>query len=149
MIKYQVESIEDCVKEIIDLFELHYDEIGDNPEGVKLAVDYDAFCYLEDEGRLHIVTARVDEELVGYYISVLCNMLHFKGRVNAFNDAIYIKKEFRKGSLAVRMIKFAERELRALGVDRMTIHMKTKQPFDKLCEHLGMTCTERHYVKDF
>jgi len=147
MVKYQIESFTECLEELQDLFEIHYQEIGNDPKNIRLNPDYDTYFHLEDIGQLHLVTVRDDDKIVGYYLSVINPLLHFKHILNAYNDAIFICKDYRKGSIAYKMIRFAIEDLEGLGVNQITLHTKIKQPFDKLCEKLGMTCIERHYTK--
>lgn len=147
MYTIQTESFTECLPELQDLFEIHYQEIGDDPENIRLNPDYEVYFTLEDNGMLHLATVREDNTIVGYYLSVITPLLHFKHITNAHNDAIFIRKEHRKGSLGLRLLKFVAKELTKLGVHRMTVHTKTKQPFDKLCIAAGMECFERHYCK--
>ena len=147
MITYQVESFTKCLSELKGLFDEHYQEIGNDPNSVELNPDYDAYSLLEENNSLHLVTVRSEGLLVGYYLSVISPMLHFKHIINAYNDAIFVKKEYRKGTVGYKLIKKSLKLLEDMGVNCVTLHTKTKQPFDKLCEKLGMTCVERNYVK--
>ena len=147
MITYQTEGFKDCLPELKDLFEDHYQEIGNDPENIKLNPDYDTYFELERLGKVHLVTVRYNNKIVGYNLSLLAPLLHFKHILNAHNDAIYVDKEYRKGTVGYRLIKFTMVSLKNLGVDCITIHTKTKQPFDRLCEKLGMTLVERNYIK--
>ena len=45
------------------------------------------------------------------------------------------------------MFKFAEKELKRVGVDVFIIHMKSDYPFERLCESLGMKKQEIMYSK--
>ena len=147
MISYQTESFSKCLEEMKSLFIEHYNEIGNKPDKIKLDPDYDIYQKLEELNLIHLVTVRKDGNIVGYYLSVLSPLLHFKQILNAHNDAIYVQKEHRKGSIGYRLIKYAFEDLKTIGVNMVTIHTKVKQPFDKLCLKLGMTLVERNYIK--
>lgn len=148
MITYQVESFKDNLEELKLLFHDHYNEIGHNVDRVELNPDYEQFLIMEELNMLHLVTVRDDSQIIGYYLSVISPLLHFKHIKNAYNDAIYLVPKYRKGIIAYRMLQFAEKELIKVGVKRITIHMKVDYPFDSLCEKLGMTYIERHYMKE-
>lgn len=147
MISYQTESFSKCLEQLKDLFLDHYNEIGNEPDKVELNPDYDLYQKLEGLNLIHLVTVREDDSIIGYYLSVLSPLLHFKQILNAYNDAIYIKKEYRKGSIGYKLIKYAFKDLKSIGVNMVTLHTKVKQPFDKLCLRLGMTLVERNYIK--
>lgn len=146
MITYQVESFTDCIEEMSKLFDEHCDEVSSDPENIRPNIDYDAYFRLEDIGSLHLITVRKDEELVGYNLYLISPLLHYKHIIHATNDAIFIKKEHRKGTVGFRLIKFAINTLKERGIYSMMIHTKTKVPFDRLCERLGMTFAEKTYT---
>jgi GNAT superfamily N-acetyltransferase len=102
---------------------------------------------MQERGKLHIVTARDEGKLVGYFASFVDYHLHYKETMMAVNDALFLDKDYRKGSLAKDMFTFAEKELKELGVKVIHLHMKVEHPFDKLCESCGYTNSERLYAK--
>jgi len=51
---------------ILPMAQRHYDEIALDKGAVELAIDVDAYVEMEQDGRLHIFTARRDGALIGY-----------------------------------------------------------------------------------
>jgi len=147
MITYHVESFADAYQEAKPLIFNHWDEIALNKENIALNPDVEAYQKLEDQGRLHIYTAREGEKLVGYFAVIAVEHLHYKDHIFAHNDVIYVDPEYRKGFTAWRLIKFAEQQLTLSGVSVMMINIKRHKPFDKLLQRLNFKETESIYSK--
>ncbi len=109
--------------------------------------NWQQYCRLEEEGKLHVYTAREDEKLVGYFVMIVVPHLHYSDHSFAHNDVIYVDPAYRKGFTAWRLIKFATEQLELAGVSVMMINIKRHKPFDKLLQRLGFTETESIYSK--
>lgn len=146
MINYAVEKLDQCLEEMKPLIQAHWEEVSWYKDLIPLAPDWDQYYRMEDSGFLHIVTARDDGVLVGYYSSVITQGLHYMRTRFAMNDALFVHPDYRGGSTAYKMFKYAFKVLKEEeGVDCISIHMKTDFPFDKLCESLGMQRQEYLY----
>tara|TARA_R110000796_G_C14558582_1_gene434591 strand:- start:2865 stop:3323 length:459 start_codon:yes stop_codon:yes gene_type:complete len=147
MIKYQQEFLVQAQEDAKSLIELHWEEIALNKDYIKLNPDWEAYATLESLGKLKIFTARADDTLVGYFVVIINNHIHYKDHVFAANDIIYLHKDYRKGFAGVKLIKFAEKALKEDGVSVLAINTKVHQPFDGVLEFLGFSLTERMYSK--
>ena len=114
---------------------------------IKYNPDYEAYFAMDAKDALHIVTVRKDAKIIGYYISFIYNHPHYKDDKMAQNDVLFIHPDYRGGTLAYRMFKFAEEELRKLGCSVMMLHMKVNFPFENLCKKLDMDKQEIIYSK--
>ena len=146
-LKYQQEFLATVKTDIQYLIELHWSEIALNQDNIKLNPDWDAYHNLEDQGKLKIFTARDGDKLVGYFVVLLGNNIHYKVHLFASNDVIYLHKDYRKGFAGIRLIKFAETYLKEDGVSMIIINTKVHQPFDKILNRIGFNLTERAYSK--
>lgn len=146
-ITYKQEKLVDIKEELEPLLVLHYEEIAAYKDKVKLAPDWDRYFGLEEQGILHIYTVRDSGVLVGYYICMVVPNLHYSNDLYSVNDIVLIKPEYRSAKVGLGLFQFVEDEMRKLGVSVMTMHMKTKQPFDNLCIGLGWDYLERLYTK--
>ena len=106
---YQQEFLLSVKQEIEPLLEEHWNEVSNNRDVIKLNPDWDTYYILEEQGMLHIFTARDNGKLVGYFVTITRLNIHYKDHLFAANDAIFIKKEYRKGFTGIRLIKFAEK----------------------------------------
>ena len=146
-ITYQQEFLLTVEKDIKPLLEEHWLEVATNKQAIKLNPDWEAYHTLEDQGMLHIFTAREGETLVGYFVTISRKHIHYKDHLFAANDVIYLKPEYRKGFAGARLIKFAERFLKEDGVSVLVINTKRNKPFDKLLLWLKYKHIENVYSK--
>lgn len=146
-ITYQQEHYDDIKFEVQPLLFQHWQEIAMYKDKIELEPDWSRYEDLANSGKLHIVTVRDDGELIGYYISIISKGLHYKNTVYGINDILLLKPEYRNAGVGKGLFEYAEDLLKKEGVTVMTVHMKSYQPFDKLCEHLGFDYAERLYTK--
>jgi hypothetical protein len=147
VITYQQESLVTVKADIIPLLEKHWEEVALNKEKIKLNPDWDAYANLEDAGVLKIFTARADGKLIGYFVVFVKSHIHYKDHLFCYNDLIFIDEEYRKGFTSPRLIKFAEKCLKADGVEVMIVNTKMHKPFDSLLVWLGYKHIENLYSK--
>ena len=147
MITYRQESLVTTKADIIPLLEKHWEEVALNKDKIKLNPDWDAYANLEDAGILKIFTARDDRKLVGYFVVFVKSHIHYKDHLFCYNDVIFVDEEYRKGFTSPRLIKFAEKCLKADGVEVMIVNTKMHKPFDSLLVWLGYKHIENLYSK--
>jgi len=147
VITYQQESLVTVKADIIPLLEKHWEEVALNKEKIKLNPDWDAYANLEDAGVLKIFTSREDGKLVGYFVVFVKSHIHYKDHLFCYNDVIFVDEEYRKGFTSPRLIKFAEKCLKADGVEVMIVNTKRHKPFDSLLIWLGYKHIENLYSK--
>lgn len=146
-LEYKEELLENCLDELKPYLEKHYKEVGLYQDSIDLNPDYDKYLEMEKLGIIHTVTARDDGKLVGYFISIVTINLHYSDHKYAMNDILYIDEDYRKSGAAMELFAYAEQCLKDMGVSVITIHMKTKLPFDSLCDSLEYDYSERLYTK--
>ncbi len=163
MITYQVEKWDDCYEEAIPMLEAHYVEIATDKALKPLDPDIDRYEAMEKAGVLRIFTVRYVPEtvvlvepeehverpgiLIGYFVSIIMKGLHYQQTTLAINDIMYIDPAYRGGTVGYRMMKHAALDLKNLGADILTIHMKTDYPFRSLLEKLDFHLTEENWEK--
>ena len=147
MKKYSKELVVDCVDEFIPLVVEHWEEIAVNKDKVLLNPDIQKYIDLNEMGILDVYTARDGGKLIGYFVTMKSPHLHYQDHVFAMNDIIYVDPAYRKSTVAYRLVKFAEADLKAQGVSVLMINMKVHAPFDRFLEGLGFSNTERVYTK--
>ena len=148
-ITYAVERATDIIEEIKPLLQEHYEEIARHQDKIKLNPNYDTYRSMDEAGLLHVITVRDDGVLVGYFICVVMPNLHYQDCLCAVNDILFVGKPYRKGLLAFKMLKYAEKTLRERGVDKVLINMKLAHDFGPLLERLGYVEIERVFEKMF
>jgi len=147
MIAYKEESYDNVIGEIKPLFDLHYDEIANDKDVIKLNPDYDTYKRLCDAGMIKIITARDDDKLIGYCVCIIKYHLHYKDSLTALNDIFYIAKEYRKGLIGVKLFIKTEEILKKYGVQRVAMNTKTHHDVGVIFDRLGYKETERVFTK--
>lgn len=147
VVTFQVERVTDILDEVKPLLEAHWREIALYQDQFPLNPDYEKYLALDRAGVVHIVTARTAGELIGYYISFIMPHLHYRDCIVAMNDILFLKSEYRRGRTGMQMIAFAEEDLKRIGVNRMTIHVKTAHDFSPALLRMGFTEIERNFDK--
>lgn len=147
MIEIQEERLSDFVEEMKPLLLMHWEEVAAFKDVVEFDPNYELYLDIEKAGGLHCVTVRDSGALVGYFISLVHEHLHYKKSKWAINDVLFLHPDYRNGLVALDMFKFAEDGLRDMGADVITVHMKTYARFDSLVERMGYDNIELIYAK--
>ena len=134
------------VEEMKTLFPLHYEELCVTKD-FPLAPDYDAYKRLADSGMLRCITVRADDEMIGYIIFIIQPHLHYMTCKTAFEDIYFIRKDYRKGRVGIRLFKYAEEVLKGIGVNRIIMHTKIHMDNSSLFEYLGYKWTDKLFTK--
>ena len=147
MITFATEDFEDFQPELALLVPEHYKEIALNQNEIPLDPDWEHYRELNRACRLHCVTVRDDGKLVGYHLTIITSMLHYRTTISGITDVYFIKPEFRKGFTAVRMFKFVEAELRTMGCKQLITATKKHLDISKVLERLGYKPVETVFRK--
>jgi GNAT superfamily N-acetyltransferase len=136
----------DFLGEFKQIFPAHYEELCVNKE-FPLSPDYDAYRRLGQAGMLRTITCRADGELIGYIVFYIQPHLHYSTCITAVEDIYYIKKEYRKGRIGIRLFQYAEQVLKERGVNRIIMHTKVHLDNSRLFEYLGYKHTDKLFSK--
>lgn len=147
MISYQVEPWSAVWPELEPMWDAHWEEVAGNKAEIKLAVDMDAYAFMESRGMLHVVTVRADGKAVGYHLSFVRPHFHYKYSLTAYTDVYYLDKAYRAGSIGIKLFREVEKTLKARGVERMFTATKISHDKSRIFEHLGWHEVERQWSK--
>lgn len=145
MITFQFENVDDVIDEIKPLLERHWQEIALNKDKISFDPDYQQYFNLEKLGMLQVCTARDDDKLIGYTVDFILKHAHYQQNKFAMNDILFIAPEYRKGTIAFKLLSKAKEGLKERGVDVHNLHMKVDHPFEALAERLDYTKIEYIY----
>lgn len=134
------------VDEMEKLFPEHYEELCVTKE-FPAEPDYEQYRLLGKAGMLRTITCRADGELIGYINFIIQPHLHYKSCKTAFEDLYFIKKEYRKGRVGIRLFQYAEKVLKERGVHRIIMHTKVHLDLSKLFEYLGYKHSDKLFTK--
>lgn len=134
------------IGELEKIFPEHYEELSVTKE-FALEPDYDAYRRLGEAKMLRCITCRYFDELIGYVVFIVSPHLHYKSCVTAIEDIYYVKKEYRKGRVGIKLFQYAEQVLKDRGVKRIVMHTKVHLDNSKLFEYLGYKMTDKVFSK--
>jgi GNAT superfamily N-acetyltransferase len=146
MIIYQDVDLLSVLDEFKEVFPAHYDELCVTKE-YSLDPDWDSYVALSNAGRVRTITVRNDAELIGYIVFFIQPHLHYKQCKTAFEDVYYVKPEYRKGRVGIKMFQYAESVLKGIGVNRMVLHTKVHMDNTRLLEYLKFKMTDKVFSK--
>jgi GNAT superfamily N-acetyltransferase len=141
------ERFSSVLKEMTPMNIEHYEEVAMFQDKIDLSPMYEEYFGLEDLGMLAVFTVRSSERLVGYSIFFIRNHVHYGQSTWAFNDIIFLDKEFRNSSASKDLMDFSVKCLKERGVDVVTMHMKVSKPFHTLMDRCGFNHAENVYLK--
>jgi hypothetical protein len=147
VITYQEEAWSAVLPELEACWKAHWQEVAQDQDKMPLDVDYASYGALEQMGALHVVTARVDGDLAGYFISFIRPHLHYASTLCAYVDVYYVKPGYRVGYLALRLFRAAEAFLQARGVQKVFAGTKVYKDMGALFRRLDWVETETVYTK--
>ena len=146
MIVYEDVNGVDFIDEFMQVLPLHYDELCVTKE-FPFDPDWDHYKALAAAGILRTITVRSDGELIVYMAFFIRPHAHYKSCKTAYEDVYYIKPEFRKGRVGIKMFQYAEAALKRIGVNRIIIHTKIHLDNSRLLEYLDYHQTDKLFTK--
>lgn len=147
-VTFQREPFWPWLEEAQPLLARHFDEIAENKAlHPRLDLDFTRYKMLDAAGKLHVLTARDDGKLVGYYIAQVDHNLHYRHVVAGTDDAHYLAPEYRKGRTGIRLFIAAEAMMREIGVMIGIARVKEAHNHGAILQRLGWRPFERVYCK--
>lgn len=144
---YQEESIQKLWPELMPLLQQHFEEISANQD-IPLNPDIDRYNHMDELGMIRVYTAREDDgTLVGYGAFFVHSNMHYVDSFQAVQDVLFLRKDKRLGMTGVKLIKYAEKMLRAEKVQIVYHHVKTAHNFGPILKRLGYNHIENIHSK--
>jgi len=141
------ECLSNVKEDIKPLLHKHWELVALNQGTIKLNPSWEEYARLDAAGILRIFTARDDGELVGYFVMMVSQSVHYKDHKFATNDVLFVLPDSRAGATGYKLIKFAEDHCRENDVSLLMINTKVHIPFDSLMVGMGFDLIERIYSK--
>jgi len=137
MITFNVEPVLDCKEEMLSLLDEHYEELTLNKHVVKLNPNWEEYDRREKQGKFVYITASDEGKLIGYSAWFVDYHIHYADLLVASNDVIFLKKEYRQGMTGIKLIKYSEKVMREMGVNKITWHIKESNDFRPILQRMG------------
>lgn len=148
MLTFQEEKWVEAFPDMQRLFPAHYAELALDQESVKLSPNIEMYEEADKKGLMHLVTARNDGHLVGYFVAAVLPHLHYReaGPMSQ-TDAYFVDPGYRVGGCGAKLLMFAEESLREKGVKKIYISTKLHSNHSELFEKLGYKATDVVFTK--
>lgn len=153
MVNFQRETLHPFWEDALPLFQAHWHEVAHWPD-VVLDPDLDFYEKAEAFGFLRTYVVRESPmgedrgRLMGYAQYMVGPNAHHRGSFQAREDGLFVAPEFRQGNLGIRLIRFAEEQLAADGVDTVYQYEQTGHPaFGVLLQRRGYKRLEQVWGK--
>lgn len=139
-----VEKILDVWPELSSIAQDHADEVEKMP--IPLDPDVEKYDLLEKVGMFYLYVLRDEGAIVGYFSVVVQPSLHYRNKIQAYFDAVYLKPGYRNKA-TVKIIKAVEDSLLCKGASYFAFSMKADRPARRLMRILGYEHTEDVFLK--
>lgn len=144
MLTYALEPLSGVLPEVQELWKLHFDETEGYRSSLGFSPDVKQFLAFETSGMFRLFTAREQGRLVGHIGFVVFNSRHTPSRV-AGEDFFYFRQEARKGLEAVKFLRYAIAELKAEGVEQVTMTSKLSNDIEPLLRRVGFEMYSKQF----
>lgn len=146
--EFAEERLRDIQEELARLLPLHYAEVALDQDSIKLQPAWEQYLALDAIGTLHIITARVEGALVGYFLSFIHPHLHYSTSLTAVSDLYYMEPRYRASGgekLFRTWVEFMEKR----GVQKVFIQHKlhVNAQIGPLLQKIGFTLIEHVWSK--
>lgn len=140
---FNVEKWSDVLPELRPLFDMLWSDVAVDKDRFVAKCDEEKYATCEAVGLLHLVTARDNGKLVGYFVMLVNPNPHYLGAgLMAFTDQYFLLPSYRKGNNGVKLFSFMELTLRAKGVVKMYTSNKLHRDRSVMFEGLGFKPTD-------
>jgi len=143
---YEDVNLLEFLPEFEKLLPEHYEELCVTKE-YPIEPDIEAYKAFADAKMLRTITCRADGELIGYIIFTVNRHMHYRSCITAFEDLYFVRKDYRKGRVGIKLFQYAEKVLKQFGVNRIVMHTKIHLDNSKLFEYLGYKWTDKVFTK--
>ena len=124
----------------------HHDEV--EPKSRRFDPDLDWYKEAYRTGILHLVGVYDIEKLVGYSIEIVANNPHYRGKLYASNDLIYLHPDYRHLGLMLNLLEAVVSNLKGLGAVHHQVTLKQGNPCKSLMMDLGYDMAEVNWHRE-
>jgi GNAT superfamily N-acetyltransferase len=117
------------------LYRRNHHEVNEFRDICNDQLDHQQYRDAEKRGRLVCVYARVDRDIVGYFIVFVRPHQHHRGMLAAFEDMYYVAEGLRRKGIGTRMTNLAKAECAKRGA----VLMFTTRKLRRLQPHRMLT----------
>jgi len=136
----------DLMVEIVPILQEHKKALPgymDEP----ININWKIYEILAEGGLLRIYTVRDDGMLVGYAVFTLNPNTRHQHILQAQQEVLYLRPDFRKGTMGLLLIKYADKALSEVGVQVILHNVNVSYDISALLKRVGYVPLEQTYIK--
>jgi GNAT superfamily N-acetyltransferase len=147
--QFQRETLDDWLVDLEPLILPHWEELTlDKDVFSEPYPDVEKFRDVQNQGKLLIVTARDNGDLVGYWVGAVLGHLHYpKAPPVCLTDMYFLHSAYRKGPTGIQLIEAAIQEAKKAGAADFHISCKVHEDHTKLFEAMKFKKTDYVFRK--
>lgn len=143
----KLDSFKANLEELKEFFAIQWEETIYPDAKEVLNPDLDLYLGAEENDLLIFISLKEGEKLIGYFLGLKTKATHSKDGTYVTQDSLFIHPDYRGSGGGVKLIKKLEEECKKLGVHRILLCERVKNPIGKLFKRLNYTPSEIYYSK--
>lgn len=109
--------------------------------------DREGYARMVEAGMMHILGAFVGEELVGFCTVLLAPVLHYRGRVIASTESLFLTKAYRSGMAGLKLLRAAEQVAVKAGASGLYVSAPVGGRLERLLPQVDYYETNRVFYR--
>lgn len=110
-------------------------------------LDLEWYANADDAGLLRAYAGWKEDKVVGYCVMLVAHAPHMAGVKIAIQDSLYVLPEYRTTGAGIRLMQFADNDLKAQGVQVVYRQSRKLAPCASMLIRYGYTEVESTYMK--
>lgn len=139
-------SVESYFDEILPLIKSHFHEVSYYSKDFQLNVNKDMYLSLDKKDAMKLFVVKSKGKCIGYSSYYLMKHPHVN-ILQAHQDAIYLRPDYRKHGIGKMLIQFADNLFKQLGVSVVFNTVTTKVDFSEMLLSMGYERAEQLYAR--
>ena len=138
-------SVASVYDELLPLMRSHFNEISVHSD-FGFDVDKELYSKLDEADRIRVFLARHGSEAIGYSCYFVNKHPH-ANVIQAYQDAIYLRPDYRRLGVGHDLIEFADNYFKDIGVGIVMSAVSTKVDFSKTLLKMNYQLVDRLYAR--
>jgi len=145
--EYQISlvSFESHFDQLLPLMQSHFNEISYHTD-YEFAPNKGLYIEAEKHGKMKLFVVKSGGDLIGYS-TYFVNKHNHVDILQAHQDSIYLKPDYRRTGIGKVLIQFAENIFRSLGVSVVFVSVSDKYDYSTMLIPMGYKSVEKLYAR--
>lgn len=144
---YQISlvSFESHFDQMLPLMQSHFNEISYHTD-YEFAPNKNLYVEAEKQGKMKLFVVKSGDSLIGYS-TYFINKHNHVAILQAHQDSIYLKPDYRRHGIGKVLMQFAENIFRSLGVSVVFVSVSDKYDYSDMLIPMGYKSVEKLYAR--